>query len=477
MNKKARLFIKNIVYATGANLSRIFTTLILTLLLPRLLTVEDYSYWQLYLFYGTYMIYSSIGWCEGTYLKYGGCEYKDADGRRLSSQFLNLGLYEGIIALLICIFASFCIDDSSRKFLVIAAALYMWMYILKYQLQTVLQATNRISDYARVYSGERFLYFVLVIVGLVLGWQNVYLVIFAELISNAVSLIYGIYLCRDVTLKKRLAFSVSLEETAELIGIGYKLTLAGLASQLIIGIVRFAIEQRWGTVVFGKISLSFSMANMIITCITAVSIVLFPMLKNSDSLKIRQYYMTMRSVLTIPMFGILLIYAPMKSVLTWWLPKYADSLKYLAILFPLCIYEVRNSVLVWTYLKVLRKESLIMRANLIMIGISIATTFLSVFICDSLDLTVCSIVVLYAIKAVYTEWLLGKYIPVCAKSDWLVETVLSCCFITSSWGLNSTGAFLVYTASYVLYLLYKKKEIMATAKDLKLLLAAERNRS
>lgn len=475
MNKKARLFIKNILYATGANLSRIFTTLILTLLLPRLLTVEDYSYWQLYLFYGTYMIYSSIGWCEGTYLKYGGCEYKNIDGRRLSSQFLNLSLYEGIVALILSIFAFGGIADTQKRFLVIAAACYMWMYILKYQLQTILQATNRISDYARVYSGERFLYFILVIVSLILGRCNVYLVIIAELISNAVSLSYGIYLCREVTLKKKLPLSVSIKETAELIQIGYKLTLAGLASQLIIGIVRFSIEKKWGTVIFGKISLSFSMANMIITCITAVSIVLFPMLKNSDTNKIRYHYRTLRSTLTIPMFGILLLYAPMKAILSWWLPKYADSLKYLAILFPLCIYEVRNSVLVWTYLKVLRKESLIMKANLIMIGMSIVMTFFSVIICNSLDLTVCSIVVLYAIKAIYTEWLLGKYIPICAKRDWLVETILSAGFIAGSWTLNAVGAFFVYLVSYGLYLLYKKGEIITTFKELKLLFAAERS--
>ena len=34
-----------------------------------------------------------------------------------------------------------------------------------------------------------------------------------------------------------------------------------------------------GTVAFGKLSLSFSMANMAVTCITAVSIVIFPVLK------------------------------------------------------------------------------------------------------------------------------------------------------------------------------------------------------
>ena len=47
MNQKALQFIRNVCYAMGANVSRILTTFCLMLLLPRLLSVEDYSYWQL----------------------------------------------------------------------------------------------------------------------------------------------------------------------------------------------------------------------------------------------------------------------------------------------------------------------------------------------------------------------------------------------------------------------------------------------
>lgn len=474
MNQKARNFIKNVVYAVGANMSRICTTLILTLLLPRLMTVEDYSFWQLYLFYGTYLIYSSIGWCEGTYLKYGGREFDELDGRRMAAQFLNMSIYEGIVALLVVLFAACFIHDATRSFLLISAALYMWLYILKYQLQTILQATNRISEYAQLYTGERLFYFAMVIIGLVIGQRSFYLIIFAELASNALMLLYGIWVCREIILRIPEPVSASGKETAELIRIGYKLTLAGLASQLIIGIVRFSIERNWGTVVFGKISLSFSMANMMITCITAVSIVLFPMLKRSAPEKISQYYGTLRAVLTIPMFGVLLGYTPMKAILSWWLPQYVDSLKYLAILFPLCIYEVRNSVLVWTYLKVLRKEALIMRANLVMIVVSAALTVLSVAVLGSLDLAVASIVVIYGMKAAYTEWLLGTCIPIFSVKELAVETLLSVVFVVVSWQLPALYAFLIYFAVYAAYVLSRRKEVVNTFFEMKKLLT-ERN--
>lgn len=474
MNRKVLKFIKNTAYAVGANVSRIVTTLILTLVLPRLMSVEDYSYWQLYLFYGTYLIYSSVGWCEGTYLKYGGCKYGEADGRRLASQFINMSVYEAFIALLVTAGACFLMRDPVRIAAMVCAACYMWLYILRTQLQTVLQAVNRISDYAKVYSGERIVYFVVVILSLMIGYRSFYVAVFAELISNLAALCYGIYLCREVTLRRPLRFSDSVRETRELIGIGYKLTMAGLANQLIIGIVRLAIERKWGTVAFGKISLSFSMANMMITCVAAVSIVLFPMLKKCEESQIGRYYSMLRSVLTIPMFGILLVYEPMRLILTWWLPQYADSLKYLAILFPLCVYEVRNSVLVWTYLKVLRREADIMRASLVMIGVSVVMTFFSVAVCGNLDLAVGSIAVIYGLKAAYTEWLLGKRMPVFQGKDWLTETVLSVIFIMSSWWMDAACAFVMYGCAYLLYIFLKRKEIMITWNGVKQLLKTER---
>lgn len=96
MNQKALQFIRNVCYAMGANVSRILTTFCLMLLLPRLLSVEDYSYWQLYGFYGIYLSHSSIGWCEGTYLKYGGRAYECLDQRVMASQFWGLALYEAL---------------------------------------------------------------------------------------------------------------------------------------------------------------------------------------------------------------------------------------------------------------------------------------------------------------------------------------------------------------------------------------------
>lgn len=473
VNKKALDFIKNVIYAVSANVSRIFTTLILTLLLPKLMTVEGYSYWQLYCFYGVYLAYSSLGWCEGTYLKYAGKTMEELDGSRMSAQFWLLGIYEAIFCAVFFLVFYPNMHGAWKKMALVLALGYTWIQILRFQLQTILQATNKISAYAKVYSGERILNFIFVIGCVMTGHRDFRIIAGAEIFSNICMTGYAFFLCRKVIWHKPESFSSAWRESKELIAIGCKLSLASLASQLVIGVVRFGIEQKWGTIVFGKISLSFSMANMMITCISAVSIVLFPVLRKYDVEKLKSIYKPVRTFMTVPLFGMLLAYLPVRFLLEHWLPNYMDSLKYLAILFPLCIYETRNTVLIWTYLKTIRQEMEIMKANLITVGISILITAGSVFLASSLELAVISIIVLYAVKSFYTEYLLGKHMGIFKMKNLIPEIILTVVFIFSSWRLQGISAFLVYLAVYLLYMVTERKEIISSVWEMKKMLKGQ----
>ncbi len=439
----------------------------LTLLLPKLMSLENYSYWQLYGFYGVYLACSSLGWCEGTYLKYGGSDYKALDQYKMSSQFWMLALYEAVVLGVIHLICFRFISDTCKMQALSLSLVYSWLSILRYQLQIILQATNRISEYARVYTGERLINFALVIICLVTGRASFQAIAGMEIMSNAVMLSYSAYLCREITFHKPLLSRESFMETRELIGIGYKLTLASFASQSIIGIVRFAIENQWGTIAFGKISLALSMANVLITCISAIGIVLFPMLRNTEKKQLFEIYQPARLCLTIFMFGILIFYMPIKIILGMWLPQYDDSMRYLAILFPLCIYETRNTVLTWTYLKTLRRESDIMKANLVIVAVSMALTFFTVYLLQNLELAVLSIIVLYAVKAVYTEMLLAKYMPLNNWADHIKEGLLTVMFIFCNWALSGWYAFFGYLVVYLLYFLIEKNIAFSYAKRLK----------
>ena len=257
-------------------------------------------------------------------------------------------------------------------------------------------------------------------------------------------------------------------EGKEIIGIGYKLLAASFASQLIIGIVRFAIEQKWGTIVFGKVSLTLSLSNMVITCIGAVSVVLFPMLKKMKEETLEELFLTMRTVLTVPVLAVLIFYTPMRWILELWLPQYHDSLHYLAVLFPICVYETRSVALIDTYLKAYRKEKLILFNSLVTVGISALLSWITVFLMGSLDAAVISIVLLMMFKNIFSEkMLLRSSLPVKVWKDNILEVALTGIFILVNWKIGGITAMLLYTAAYIIYVLLKSKDIKREMKNLK----------
>ena len=459
MNAKFLNFIKGFMHALSANIIRLLISIILTLFLPKILGVEEYSYWQLYLFYVTYTAYSSLGFCEGTYLKYGGKDYEKLDRKIMASQFWTLAFYEVIFSL-VCggLFTAFVADEGKRYILCLALISSIFD-ILRYLLQCVLQATNRIKDFARVMTSERILFFLFLVGTILLGYRDYRCCIFSEILARFISMIYAMVTCKETVFVRFRIKKDTCEESKELISIGFKLLLATLASQLVIGIVRFMIERRWGTIVFGKVSLTLSLSNMVITCIGAVSIVLFPVLKNMDKDRLDSLYETMRMVLTVPVLFVLLFYVPMKLILTAWLPQYEESLKYLAVLLPICVYETRSYALINTYFKAYRKENQILFINVVTVVLSLVLSFVTVYVCDSLDLAVAAIVVLMIFKSALSEWILKRYVKINVFFDNALEIALTIIFIVCSLKLESVYAFLTYLAAYILYLIIRRKKI------------------
>lgn len=459
MKNKFVDFIKNFFRALSANVLRIVITFVLTLLLPKILGQEEYGFWQLYLFYVTYASYSSLGWCEGIYLKYGGKDYHTLDKQAIAGQVWSLAIYEVFFNIIAAIVVSIVVPDPAKKLILYFAFISAFLDIIRYILQNLLQSTNRIKEYARLVTAERLLFFGFAILFICIGSRDYVFFIYSELLARLISLIYALIMCRDVVFVKLTSPREIVDEAKELVGCGFKLLFASLASQLIIGIVRFAVEQEWGTIVFGKISLTLSMSNMLITCISAVSVVLFPVLKKMDDQRLSDVYSVMRMVLTVPVYGVLLVYVPARLILSLWLPQYAESLKYLAVLFPICVYEIRSSVLINTYFKAYRKENLILYINVITVALSLFLTFITVGVMKNLDLTVIIIVVLMLFKCVLSEILLKPLVGGNIWRDLIQEFVLTAVFVVSSWYISDYKATLCYGVVYMLYLLLNKKDI------------------
>ena len=463
MNKAFMKLVSGLLQAVSVNIARLVISVLMTLLLPKFLGVEDFSRWQLYLFYLSYVVYSSLGWGEGMYLKYGGKTFGELDCREISGQLWAQGAYEAALTYLALIVLALAMPGAEKKLILQLAIISACLDILRFSLQSILQATNRIKEFSWVAGSERVLFFLFAVISLGVGLRDYRALIASEIAARVVTLVLAVILCRRLVLARLNSWKQILSRTRQIIGAGFILMIASVASQLILGVVRFAIEQKWGMVTFGKVSLTLSIANMVITCISAAGIVLFPLLRRVDSGRMVRIYDDIRIVITLSILVLLLMYAPIEKLLTLWLPQYRDSLKYFVILMPMGVYETRTYVLTDTYFKTFQHTEWMLFINIATCLLSLVLTALAVYIFENIDMAVFSILPLVIFRNTLAEILLKPYLG--RPANWrsmLMEFGLIIIFVVSNWLMGAVASTVVYLAALLLYLLATRKQIRCT---------------
>lgn len=456
MENKAINIIKNISYTIFSNIVSLGVSVLVTLIVPKLFGVEEYGYWQLFAFYSSYVGIFHLGWNDGIYLRYGGENYDSLDKNSFHSQFVMLSLSQLVISVIIVLISTIFVNDMDRRFIFYMLSIDLILVNLQGFLNLLLQATNRIRAFSSVILVNRVIYFLILVLFLILGSRNFKFMVLADLLGKGFGLALAIYYCRDIVIRHIVGIYFNFREVYLNIIAGSKLMIANFSSMLIIGTVRFGIERNWSVSTFGKVSLTLSISNMMLVFINAISVVIFPILKNINEKQYTRIYYTLRDILMTLSFGLLLIYYPAKVLLSDWLPNYSEALNYMGILFPIFIYEGKISLLLNTFFKVLRKESELLKVNLITVTASAIISILTTIILKDLDLAIFSIVILLALKAFLAERILARTLQISLLKDFILESMLTLIFIFSGWVINSWLTPLIYLVFYMVYLIVKK---------------------
>ncbi len=442
-------------YILFSNIISLVVSTLVILVLPKLIGVEEYGYWQLYLFYTSYVGFTHLGWIDGIYLKYGGEEYEKLDKQKFFSQFIAYSIFQTTIAFLIYLIGNRVTNEIDKIFIFNMLSLTLLATNLRFFVIYLLQTTNLIKESARITIIDRLLYIFLLLTLIVGGIYSYKLMIIVDVIGRFVSLFYGIYICRDILIQKLTSFKLDSSEIIDNIKVGSNLMLSNVASMLIIGTVRFGIESRWDVSTFGKISLTLSLSNLIMTFINAIGIVVFPMLKRTEVSQLPGLYVKIRNRLMPVLLGFLILFFPLRTVLLYWLPNYADSLIYMALIFPISIFEGKMALLINTYLKAFRMERTILLVNLLSMLISFVLTGITTIIFSDLKLVALSITFLLFFRCFVAEMVLSKRLGISVALDALVEATIAGIFIVAAMFLPTALGLFFYSAIYSLYIWLK----------------------
>lgn len=463
--------LKKISFSFCANIFSVFVSMLMILVLPKIMTMEDYGIWQLFMFYFSYVGFFHFGWIDGIYLRYGGQNFSALSRKTFGGQFwllLILLLVEFAIVNILLI--SGIIKNSILIFVLRVSSIAGVFYIIFAYVNFILQLSDKIKEYARNIILERFLILLLTLICITLIEAKYDKVIYITILSEFLAMSFGLYTIRDLIFVERDTLYNTMNEAYLNISAGSKLMLANIAGMLILGIIRFGISQEWDIVTFGKVSLSLNISNFLMIFISAVSIVLFPILKRINQDRLAEIYVLLRNILSYSLLAMLVTYYPLKILLLYWLPKYSDSLVYMGLLLPICVFESKLQMLVNTYLKSLRQEALMLKINFVSVVFALFMTYVTVVLFHNLKLAILSIVINFAFRLLLAEYFIEKLLSLKLRKDYIEEFIVVSSFIFINVH-ESTYGILIYLAVYLIYVLINKKQIKETVKKIRCELA------
>ena len=458
MNKKT--VIKNISYSFFANVLSMFLGILATLLFPKFLGVAGYGYYQLYIFYTGYTLITALGIADGVQLKIAGKRYKELDFDEQSGLFwfstvTQVSLYA--VVLLLCYVL---IGDADKRFAVCGAVIVGFFAHSRYYLYMLLQGVNRMKEYAHTVITERSISIVVSIIAILFGCRDFRWMVTFDVIGRILSLSLAVSFCKEIVLRKPVIDKVILRKSVVFILSGVMILFATQTSSIVIGINRFGFERQWGIEEFGKISLAIALSNMVLRCVKSVSTVMFPTLRTVDTKKLPNIYKSINAVLMTTIFVFMLFFKPVCHLIGWWLPQYADSLKYSILLLPICIYECKYSLLINTNLKTLSKEKVIGAINAVSVIVSLFTAVFSIAVLKNMELAIVGILVALSVRSMIGEWLLGRMFRIKVWRNIISEFVLSIVFIFCMYYRSGVIFYIIYFTVVCGYMYMEKEQLL-----------------
>lgn len=463
MGQEKRI-LRNIIYAFAAQGISLLLSILTSLILPKFFDKANYGYWSLFLFYTGYTGFFHFGLNDGVYLKIGGIEYEDMDKKMLGGQFWFGALFQSVIAAGIVVWAVFAGNKADTEFVFIMTAAYMLLYNLTLYLGCIFQAANETRLYSMSVMIDKIVFMVSILALFIIKSSNYKIYVWLYMLAKLCAMAYCVYKGREVVFAGRMAFSAVVRESLDSIKIGINLTIANIASNLILGGGRFIIDKYWGIEDFGEVSFSLTLTNFFLLFVSQISMVLFPALRQIDEKRQKDLFTMSKHVLNVILPIVFLVYIPAKEILRLWLPQYEVSLAYMAILLPMCIFDGKMNLVCATYFKVLRKERFLLHVNLISMALSIILSIFGAYCLHSIDsiilFMVCAIGVRYFISQIYLEKLFaGENGQTGAIMEMAQELVLVAGCAYACWKLSSAVAFVTSVVIYGVYLVLNRSSV------------------
>lgn len=467
-NSLKKSVLKNVLYVLGAQLVILIISVIRSFLLPAFLNVESYGYWQVYLFYSTYVGILAFGFNDGLYLRYGDKSYNELPFYRLRSAIRIFVVILSLFTVLSVCMILLLFKNSTVKFPLLFTAFNVLILGLTGVYSYVLQITNQLKRFSLFTIADKILVIFSVLVLIVIKDNNYKIIIVIDFIAKTAILLVLMVIYKDLLWGKNCGLIEAFTEFKTNISIGYKLLIAGLMGMVVIGIGRFLIQVFGNIKDFATYSFGITITGLVLTAVTAFSLVLYPTIKRLDENNYANYFNNINLFIITFNFIALLSYFPSYLGIESYYNKYSDMLEFLNLLFAIALMQSKMSILNNTFYKALRKEKAMMNANISSVIIfSIIGPVLYFFTKSIWFIAFASFVTMF-IRCYASEIYLKKILNIRIDLTLFLEIVFLLIFILITSISNLWIAGMLYIFFLTIWLYYKKLELYNLFKKIKI---------
>ncbi len=458
---------KNISLSLFAQAVSLAVSFLMGFIVPKFIDEYQYAYWHTFLLYLSYVGVLHFGLLDGIVLRYSQYDYEELDKRRLRSQFVVL-LAINTVALLIVIAYGLSHGGLTQIIAILVACGILTKNIFTYN-SFLFQVTNRIQYYAGIVIAQRIVYGLLVVLLIVAEKDYFIWYCLADLAGDCAGIALSLVANKDLHFGSLLPVKDMLQETRANISSGILLMFSNWSSMLLVSSAKMMIEWKWGTLIFGKTSFAFSVSNLFMVFVTAISVVLFPSLKRMKQERLPAFYKKLRDMMTPFLFWCLLFYYPECWILEKWLPRYTSSLTYLGMLAPMIVYASVVSLLTNNYLKAYRQERVLLRINVSAVLLAACLYVIIAYWIQNFTVMLLAVVFIIMLRSVVSEFCVMKLIGVEFGKEFLVEFFLTSAFLVSTQCFTRAHGFGLYLLCLLIYSYVHLVSIKAIGKQVKAL--------
>lgn len=472
LREKKRAF-KDIFLVALSNIVGILGSLLVGFVIPRILGVEEYGYFKTFTLYAGYVGLFHFGFCDGVQLIFAGKKYDDLNKPRFITYTRFFIVFEAIITAIVALISVFSLQGN-YKFIFLCVAINLILQNVMTYYQYILQCTQRFKEY----SFKNVIYSLLTALGVVGLWFvyqygdssfvtfKAYVLIL--LAVYFVMTVWFILKYRDITFGKGASLKEARPDIWKCFVLGFPLLIANLCSGLILNFDSQFVNIYFSNETYAIYAFAYSVLGMVTRLISAVTIVIYPILKNSPLEKLKSEYHVLASVLLIFVFGCLALYYPLVPIVNWLLPKYTGSLIIFRIILPGLVLSSLVSAIIQNYYKSLDRPGLFFVFSAITLAVSIGLNFAAYYLFKSTEaISWASIITLLFYYFITQMWLVKKLNVEWKKNTAYIILMMTCfylCFLIPTNWLS----FVVYFVSFLLLtLVFYQKEIVLSFNRIK----------